>query len=330
MCQNIPCKKNIMCECEWIERILAALKDQRKYLTRQRRTGQKCEPIIIIHGLPDDAELPNNNYVDILNTIKNTAIAGYQELQKGKSALDVATLKLTQLDGSKSRNVPATVQNSILMDNSGGVCCISTLTALDHPIIFAQTLSTESHDAIIIQQIIKGRTEKNLNDSEEPDVFSNDIFSYGVIVRDRKTNLAGGRSTWTFNNNLTPSINAAASVPGCGLFVNENLCCSVSGDDQVIYVHAPARKIIRKFEKNLSDIPVLKKEVNYFMEHELQAPVAVVLLGINDYQPLMVCKSKYFPWAYCHRGVLYYGCMKEELFAEDIEMEMPPDCQCKV
>lgn len=154
------------------------------------------------------------------------------------------------------------------------------------------------------------------------------------MAYDRKGRLASGTSTAGETGKLHGIVSATGTALGCGIYVDEAGCASVSGCDRAIYKHMPARRIIRRLRKSSATIDEAVAAVLADFEGDPGAAfppetdVGVIALT-GEGTPSVSFKSAHFPWACCDKGRVYYGCARNERFTESIDvLERPPDCIC--
>ena len=130
---------------------------------------------------------------------------------------------------------------------------------------------------------------------------------------------------------------AGATVLGCGIFSNNEDCCTVSGEDRALYVYGPARKIIKRLNRERAEIikdtvdkivETLNDELTNFIKETGESCIGTSSLGIKG-KPKVAFKSQYFPWACCYRGEITSGCINDEIFTRAVgDLDMPLDCEC--
>jgi len=155
------------------------------------------------------------------------------------------------------------------------------------------------------------------------------------VAYDRKKRLASGTSTAGESGKLHGIVSATGTAIGCGIYVDQSGSVSVSGWDKAIYKHAPAQRILRQLRRKAVSIDEAITVVLKDFEEEIgeafpsESDVGVIALT-NKGIPSVSFKCAHFPWAYCDKGYVYYGCTKNEKFSEKIDiLERPLDCMCK-
>ncbi|XP_029671374.1 isoaspartyl peptidase/L-asparaginase isoform X2 [Formica exsecta] len=166
----------------------------------------------------------------------------------------------------------------------------------------------------------------------EPDILQ--LGAVGAVAYDRKKRLASGTSTAGETGKLYGSVSATGTAIGCGIYVDQGGSVSVSGCDNVIYKYAPAQRILRRLQCKTTSIDEAITAVLRDLEEKIgvSSPkpdvgvIAVTAEGI----PSVSFKCAHFPWAYCDKGYVYYGCTKNERFSEKLDvLERPLDCMCE-
>lgn len=127
-------------------------------------------------------------------------------------------------------------------------------------------------------------------------------------------------------------MSAIGTVLGCGIYVDrDGGAVSVSGCDRAIYKYAPAHRIVRRLRsqrKSTSPDQVLS-DVFKGLEVETGTTDVGAIALTADGVPSVFFKCPHFPWAYCDKGYVYYGCARHEKFLEKIDVvERPLDCVC--
>lgn len=155
------------------------------------------------------------------------------------------------------------------------------------------------------------------------------------MAYDRKKRLASGTSTAGESGKLHGIVSATGTAIGCGIYVDNTGSVSVSGCDKAIYKHAPARRILQQLRKKSTSIDDAVVAVLKDFEEETggtlppESDVGVIALT-SEGMPSVSFKCIHFPWAYCDKGYVYYGCTRNERFSEKIDvLERPPDCICE-
>ncbi|XP_043682889.1 isoaspartyl peptidase/L-asparaginase-like [Vespula pensylvanica] len=152
----------------------------------------------------------------------------------------------------------------------------------------------------------------------------------GAVAYDRKKRLSSGISTMKETIKTMGSISAVGTVIGCGIYADENGCCSLSGNDKTIYKYAPARKIVRRFNSKTTMMLEINNELDKFQKETGESEIGVIALN-NKGEPSISFKTLHFPWACCRNGYIYYGCNKCDKFLEEIrDLNRPLDCMCEV
>lgn len=155
------------------------------------------------------------------------------------------------------------------------------------------------------------------------------IGAVGAVAYDRKKRFASGTSTAGEQGKLNGIVSATGTVIGCGIYVDQNGTASVSGCDKAIYNYAPARKIVRKLRKQYTTSKVIGEILENFEKDTGVSDIGAIALTTGGI-PLVSFKCMHFPWAYCDKGYVYYGCTKNEKFSEQIAvLERPLDCMCE-
>lgn len=155
------------------------------------------------------------------------------------------------------------------------------------------------------------------------------------MAYDRKKRLASGTSTAGESGKLHGIVSATGTAIGCGICVDKCGCISVSGCDKAIYKYAPAQRILRRLRRKATSIDEAVTEVLKDFEEETggsfpsESNVGVIALTAKGI-PSVSFKCAHFPWAYCDKGYVYYGCARNEIFSEKIDViERPLDCMCE-
>ncbi|TGZ52680.1 WD repeat-containing protein 60 [Temnothorax longispinosus] len=161
------------------------------------------------------------------------------------------------------------------------------------------------------------------------------LGAVGAVAFDRKKRLASGTSTAGEPGKLHGIVSATGTAIGCGIYVDKSGSVSVSGCDKAIYKHAPARRILRRLRRKATSIDNVVAEILRDFEEETggasppESDVGVIALT-SEGIPSVSFKCAHFPWAYCDRGYVYYGCTRNEKFSEKIDvLERPSDCMCE-
>ncbi|XP_011641591.1 isoaspartyl peptidase/L-asparaginase-like isoform X2 [Pogonomyrmex barbatus] len=172
-------------------------------------------------------------------------------------------------------------------------------------------------------------TVVGLDQSLEIEPDSIQLGAVGAVAYDRKKRLASGTSTAGDSGKLHGSISATGTAIGCGIYVDQGGSVSVSGCDKAIYKHAPAQRILRRLPKATSIDEAVSAVLNDFVKETGGVDVGAIALTAEG-TPLVSFKCMHFPWAYCDKGYLYYGCAKNEMFSEEIDViERPSECICE-
>ena len=155
------------------------------------------------------------------------------------------------------------------------------------------------------------------------------------MAYDRKKRLASGTSTAGESGKLHGIVSATGTAIGCGIYVDKCGSVSVSGCDKAIYKYAPAQKILRRLRRKAMSIDEAVAEVLKDFKEETggsfppESDVGVIALTAKGI-PSVSFKCPHFPWAYCDKGYVYYGCARNEIFSEKIDIiERPLDCMCE-
>lgn len=145
------------------------------------------------------------------------------------------------------------------------------------------------------------------------------------MAYDRKKRLASGTSTAGEAGKLYGRVSATGTAIGCGIYVDQDGSVSVSGCDKAIYRYAPAQRILRRCKATSIDEAVAA----ILRDFEKQIDVGVIAVTAEGV-PFVSFKCVHFPWAYCDKGYVYYGCAKNERFSEKLDvLERPLDCVCE-
>lgn len=155
------------------------------------------------------------------------------------------------------------------------------------------------------------------------------------MAYDRKKRLASGTSTAGEARKLYGSVSATGTAIGCGIYVDQGGSVSVSGCDQAIYKYAPAQRILRRLRcKTARSIDEAVAAVLRDFEEQIdvsspRSDVGAIALTAEGV-PFVSFKCTHFPWAYCDKGYVYYGCTRNERFSEKLDvLERPLDCVCE-
>lgn len=154
------------------------------------------------------------------------------------------------------------------------------------------------------------------------------------MAYDRKKRLASGTSTAGESGKLHGIVSATGTAIGCGIYVDQSGSVSVSGCDKAIYRHAPARRILRRLRQKVSIDDAVAAVLKDFEEETEgafppESDIGVIALT-GEGIPSVSFKCAHFPWAYCDKGYVYYGCARNEKFSEKIDvLERPLDCMCE-
>lgn len=156
----------------------------------------------------------------------------------------------------------------------------------------------------------------------------NQIGAVGVVAYDRKKRLASGTSTAGESGKPVGSVSSIGTVIGCGIYTNELGCTSVSGNDSNIYCYAPARKIIRKLSEDINITTAVNSVLQNFEMETGDSHIGAIALDAKG-EASISFRCIHFPWAFCEKGYVYYGMMKNEKYGEKISiLERPLDCMC--
>lgn len=151
------------------------------------------------------------------------------------------------------------------------------------------------------------------------------------MAYDRKKRLAAGTSTAGKSGKLYGSVSATGTTIGCGIYVDETGAVSVSGCDKAIYKYTPAHRILRQLEsqrKSASPEQVLSAVFKSIKMETGTTDIGAIALTA-DRVPSVSFRCPHFPWAYCDKGYVYYGCARHEKFLEKVDVvERPLDCVC--
>lgn len=154
------------------------------------------------------------------------------------------------------------------------------------------------------------------------------------MAYDRKKRLASGTSTAGEMGKLYGSVSATGTGIGCGIYVDQSGSVSVSGCDKAIYKYAPAQQILRRLRCKTTSIDKAVTAVFRDFEEKMDVsspkPDLGVILVTAEGIPFVSFKCAHFPWAYCDKGYVYYGCARNERFSEKFDvLERPLDCMCE-
>ncbi|KAG5345533.1 ASGL1 asparaginase, partial [Acromyrmex charruanus] len=167
----------------------------------------------------------------------------------------------------------------------------------------------------------------------EPDFIQ--LGAVGAVAYDRKKRLASGTSTAGERGKLDGIVSATGTAIGCGIYANKWGSVCVSGCDKTIYKYAPAQKILRRLRRKAMSIDEVVADVLKDFEEKTrgsfpsESDIGVIALTDKGI-PSVSFRCAHFPWAYCEKGYVYYGCAKNEIFSEKIDViERPLDCICE-
>lgn len=153
------------------------------------------------------------------------------------------------------------------------------------------------------------------------------------MAYDRKKCLASGTSTAGEVGKLYGSVSATGTAIGCGIYVDQGGSVSVSGCDKTIYKYAPAQRILQQLRCKTTSIDEGVAAVLQDFEEKIDVsskPDVGVIVVTAEGIPFVSFKCAHFPWAYCDKGYVYYGCAKNERFSEKLDvLERPLDCICE-
>ncbi|EZA54593.1 hypothetical protein DMN91_007312 [Ooceraea biroi] len=170
-----------------------------------------------------------------------------------------------------------------------------------------------------------------LNESLEIESDFLQIGAVGAVAYDRKQRLASGTSTAGESGKLHGRVSATGTTIGCGIYVGQGCCISVSGCDEAIHKYAPAWRISRRLRKKctLMNDEAVAAVLKDFEEETGRSDVGAIVLTTKGV-PFVSFRCTHFPWAYCQKGYVYYGCARNEKFSEKIDiLERPLDCMCE-
>jgi isoaspartyl peptidase/L-asparaginase-like protein (Ntn-hydrolase superfamily) len=139
------------------------------------------------------------------------------------------------------------------------------------------------------------------------------------VAFDRNRRLASGTSTAGESGKLHGSVSATGTVIGCGIYVDQDSCISVSGCDDIIHKYAPALQISRRLRQLTCVLIDEATAVLKDLEKETGTCDMGAIVLTDKGIPLVSFRCAHFPWAYCEKGHVYYGCMKNEKFSEKIK-----------
>lgn len=322
------------CEyCAWINKVLVAYKEKlpRKKINvkKKYKRDRRLEPIIIVHGVPDGEKIDKETG-SLVEIIKKIVIEKYEELLKGKTATEIVELmikefeKLSDLKGE-------TWRETILADDKGGLASVAGLIQ-DHSVFLAKNIFNRKNDIFQVINNFQDEDENVLDKLEKQIKEKNDNHldiksgCWSVIVRDLEENLSCGRTNWNLTetpNETLRSINSSTTVYGCGIFLQDESCCSVSGDDEKIYLFALAKKIsqlIEEKQKHLSS----KNQIDEFLAEFKN--ISCVFLGPCE-RPVISFQSDIFPWIYCCKEKIYSGDKKGDAKIQLID-QTEAECRC--
>ncbi|KAI4497715.1 hypothetical protein M0802_007255 [Mischocyttarus mexicanus] len=172
----------------------------------------------------------------------------------------------------------------------------------------------------------EGNEELKKSDSIVP---FHEAKTVGAVAYDRKKRLSSGISTMREPMKIIGSLNAIGTVIGCGIYADDNGCCSISGNSKTIYGYAPARKIVRRFNSKTTMMLEVNEELEKFENETGESQIGVIALNGKG-EPSVSFKSLHFPWACCRNGYVYYGCKECDKFCEEItNLSRPFDCMCE-
>jgi len=138
------------------------------------------------------------------------------------------------------------------------------------------------------------------------------------VAFDRYRRLASGTSTAGESGKLHGSLSATGTVIGCGIYVDQSSSISVSGCDDIIHRYAPALQISRRLRRLtctlIDEATAILKDVEKKTGTCDMGAIVLTDKGV----PLVSYRCAHFPWAYCEKGHVHYGCMKNEQFSERI------------
>ncbi|KAG7200604.1 hypothetical protein KM043_001162 [Ampulex compressa] len=155
------------------------------------------------------------------------------------------------------------------------------------------------------------------------------VDAVGAVACDKRRRLSSGTSTAGKASKPSGSTSAIGTAIGCGIFVDENSCAAVSGEDRSILLYAPARKIVDGLNRGESVHRSLAAELGKFESETGESRVGAIALNSKG-EFSVSFKCMHFPWACCSKGRLYFGCSKNQVFSEEAPiLERPLDCMCE-
>ncbi|XP_043488348.1 isoaspartyl peptidase/L-asparaginase-like isoform X3 [Polistes fuscatus] len=306
-----------MCDyCSWIEQILARINVESKLL-QERIPPPRVDPTVIVHG--GAGIIPKTKRKFMLEEVKSAALEAYKTLIEGYTAVDAVdtaisrmenTLYLNYMEEAYTHTNEEIIMDAAIMTNNLNAGCVGVVCGIEHPI----KLETE------------GNEELRKSDSI---VSFHEARTVGAVAYDRKKHLSSGISTMGESMTVIRSLNAIGTVIGCGIYADENGCCSISGNSKTIYCYAPARKIVRRFNSKTTMMLEINEELEKFENETGESQIGVIALNKKG-EPSVSFKSLDFPWACCRNGCIYYGCKECDKFCEEItNLSRPLDCMCE-
>lgn len=302
------------CEyCEWLDKVLVEY--EKKLPRKKNNTNNKyqrkriLEPIIIVHGLPD--EYLNENVKTSLEFIKKIIIEKYNNLLEGKTAFYTVESMIFEIEKLSDLSKESW-RETILVDDEGAIGCVAGLIK-NHSLKFAKDIYNRKIDVL---QIINNHDDDNLNDKID-NSYNIKSGCWSIIVRDLEENMSCGRTNWYPNISIDSKISLKAStiIYGCGIFLEDETCCSLSGNDEIIYLFSLAKKINKSIEEPHKYTPT-KQTINEYTNKFNN--LSCIYLGPCE-RPIINCHSNIFPWFYCCKKKIYSGIKKDEFKMESID-----------
>ncbi|XP_018392138.1 PREDICTED: isoaspartyl peptidase/L-asparaginase-like isoform X2 [Cyphomyrmex costatus] len=143
----------------------------------------------------------------------------------------------------------------------------------------------------------------------DPDFIQ--VGAVGAVAYDRKKRLASGTSTAGESGKLHGIISATGTAIGCAQRILRRLRRKATSIDEAV------TEVLKDFEEETGG--------SFPPEYDVGV-IALTAKGI----PSVSFKCAHFPWAYCDKGYVYYGCARNEIFSEKIDIiERPLDCMCE-
>ncbi|EGI63271.1 Putative L-asparaginase [Acromyrmex echinatior] len=234
------------------------------------------------------------------------------------------------------------VMDAAIMTNDLRVGCVGAVRNIAHPITLAKMVLQQTEHVLIVE----AGAQKFSMESGIPTLSPGQLIVMSDsktslheegnnVAYDRKKRLASGTSTAGEPGKLHGIVSATGTAIGCGIYANKWGCVSVSGCDKTIYKYAPAQKILRRLRRKAMSIDEVVADVLKDLEKKTEgsfpseSDIGVIALTDKGI-PSVSFKCAHFPWAYCVKGYVYYGCARNEIFSEKIDVvERPLDCMCE-